>query len=427
MKSQNLYYITVIITGSIAILCAFLVLNTHNKYPNKITINKALNNYMKLLNTYNNNNNIINSNNNNNSNSSGFFNTKVFPFHIHFTSNNNNNFNFTYNNNDNTLYINNYNSLNVNDKQFIEKILDIYALDKNITKHLNTSKLNIENKIPIYRHVNIFYLLDKNESTSSYREYLMQFEMFSRMRLYNEHLPLTLKHLYYDKSIDIINSNTFYRSVNKLNSKITFEELNDKESLHFMLYNTSQYDNDIKVLYHSDINSIIFAFNFKKHLTHEFLSKAIKIVSLQNIIPLTVFNDSLMMNHSSLINEIFKLVNSKYAQYHKLLLISISNLNKINRIFQLYESILTINEVNTKINAVSKYLNAVANNNINIDYNITQLYLDTLFLLESNELVLFEHFFSFEFKVGQFLPVMLPIIYGLSKAIRGIHANKNKK
>ena len=110
-----------------------------------------------------------------------------------------------------------------------------------------------------------------------------------------------------------------------------------------------------------------------------------------------------------------------------MLLISISNLNKINRIFQLYESILTINEVNTKINAVSKYLNAVANNNIDIDYNITQLYLDTLFLLESNELVLFEHFFSFEFKVGQFLPVMLPIIYGLSKAIRGIHANKNKK
>ena len=194
MKSQNLYYITVIITSSIAILCAFIVLNTHNKYPNKITINKALNNYMKVLSNNNNNNNIINNNDNE------FFNTKVFPFHIHFTANNihNSNFNFTYNKHENTLHINNYNSLSINDKQFIEKILEIYALDKNITKHLNTSKLNIENKIPIYRHVNIFYLIDKNEHTSTYREHLMQFEMFSRMKLYKENLPLTLRHFYYE-------------------------------------------------------------------------------------------------------------------------------------------------------------------------------------------------------------------------------------
>lgn len=40
--------------------------------------------------------------------------------------------------------------------------------------------------------------------------------------------------------------------------------------------------------------------------------------------------------------------------------------------------------------------------------------------MDSNELVTYEHYFSNEFKVGQFIPIMLPIIYGFIKAFKGI-------
>lgn len=50
------------------------------------------------------------------------------------------------------------------------------------------------------------------------------------------------------------------------------------------------------------------------------------------------------------------------------------------------------------------------------------VYTITEFLLESNEMVNYEHYFSNEFKIGTFLPVMLPIAYGLIKAVKAINS-----
>ena len=52
--------------------------------------------------------------------------------------------------------------------------------------------------------------------------------------------------------------------------------------------------------------------------------------------------------------------------------------------------------------------------------NVDEIYIDTLYLMNSNELVIFEHFFSNEFKLGQFLPIMAPIFYVLFKSIKSL-------
>lgn len=77
---------------------------------------------------------------------------------------------------------------------------------------------------------------------------------------------------------------------------------------------------------------------------------------------------------------------------------------------------------------MTTFLNQISRNNFKLDdiEILSQIYLHTIYLLESNELVVYEHFFSFEFKVGQFLPIMLPVIYSLIKAFKGLRAKKNK-
>ena len=52
--------------------------------------------------------------------------------------------------------------------------------------------------------------------------------------------------------------------------------------------------------------------------------------------------------------------------------------------------------------------------------NIDEIYVDTLYLMNSNELVIFEHYFSNEFKIGQFLPITAPILYVLFKSIKSL-------
>jgi hypothetical protein len=104
-------------------------------------------------------------------------------------------------------------------------------------------------------------------------------------------------------------------------------------------------------------------------------------------------------------------------------LASLKNLDKLSKIFSLYESILTYDKVKEKINFIHIVLIDLLKSKFNIDLlynNIQKLYINTQFLMNSNQLVLFEHFFSDEFKIGQFLPIALPILLGLIKSIRAI-------
>ncbi len=118
--------------------------------------------------------------------------------------------------------------------------------------------------------------------------------------------------------------------------------------------------------------------------------------------------------------ELEKILNSKIIREHILLIATLRNLEKLNRIFSLYETIKTIENVKEKLNIIhnifAKFLKQKFEGDFTDDLN--EIYIISQYLMESNQLVLFEHYFSDEFKVGQFLPIMLPIIYGFIKAFK---------
>ena len=141
---------------------------------------------------------------------------------------------------------------------------------------------------------------------------------------------------------------------------------------------------------------------------------------MTKIIPSYLFKK--LITNTNTIKELEKLFNSKKIREHILLIATLRNLEKLNKIFSLYETIKTIENVKEKLNIIhnifTKFLKQKFEGDISDDLN--EIYIISQYLMESNQLVLFEHYFSDEFKVGQFLPIMLPIIYGFIKAFKAI-------
>ena len=413
ITSKTGYYALVIVMGVISLVLAFLILNFHNKYPNKITIQHTLLTYLNKLNSQNN---FINGT---------LFANLTIPFKVEFTNTNSKQFDLNYNEESNTLTLYNYDSLSTVQKEDLNNILYKYSLPKNLTSHLNLTKVDVPTKYPIYRQINLYIMVHEGEILKDYRHDIMQLQMFYGMKLQKTGLKLFIKFIYYDELNGVIDNADLYSDVKSLNPKILFEELNDKDNMNLILYNTS----DAKHILNSneDLKSIIMTIDFTKDLIPSLLYKALSIVQLKTILPLKELNESSILS-SKLLSQLLKMYNSSYYRYHCILMSSLSNLSKVNRIFPLYETIKTIDAVTTKINRISSILNRLSSNKFRLNDMeiVSEMYLDSIYLLESNELVVYEHFFSFEFKIGQFLPIMLPVVYGLTKAFKGIRATKNK-
>ena len=413
ITSKTGYYALVIVMGVISLVLAFLILNFHNKYPNKITIQHTLLTYLNKLNSQNN---FINGT---------LFANLTIPFKVEFTNTNSKQFDLNYNEESNTLSLSNYDSLSTAQKEDLNNILYKYSLPKNLTSHLNLTKVDVPTKYPIYRQINLYIMVHEGEILKDYRHDIMQLQMFYGMKLQKTGLKLFIKFIYYDELNGVIDNADLYSDVKSLNPKILFEELNDKDNMNLILYNTS--DAKHMLNYNEDLKSIIMTIDFTKDLKPSLLYKALSIVQLKTILPLKELNESSILS-SKLLSQLLKMYNSSYYRYHCILMSSLSNLSKVNRIFPLYETIKTIDAVTAKINRISNILNRVSSNKFGLNDMeiVSEMYLDSIYLLESNELVVYEHFFSFEFKIGQFLPIMLPVVYGLTKAFKGIRATKSK-
>ena len=413
ITSKTGYYALVIVMGVISLVLAFLILNFHNKYPNKITIQHTLLTYLNKLNSQNT---FINGT---------LFANLTIPFKVEFTNTNSKQFDLNYNEESNTLTLYNYDSLSTVQKEDLNNILYKYSLPKNLTSHLNLTKVDVPTKYPIYRQINLYIMVHEGEILKDYRHDIMQLQMFYGMKLQKTGLKLFIKFIYYDELNGVIDNADLYSDVKSLNPKILFEELNDKDNMNLILYNTSDAKHILN--YNEDLKSIIMTIDFTKDLIPSLLYKALSIVQLKTILPLKELNESSILS-SKLLSQLLKMYNSSYYRYHCILMSSLSNLSKVNRIFPLYETIKTIDAVTTKINRISSILNRLSSNKFRLNDMeiVSEMYLDSIYLLESNELVVYEHFFSFEFKIGQFLPIMLPVVYGLTKAFKGIRATKNK-
>ena len=126
--------------------------------------------------------------------------------------------------------------------------------------------------------------------------------------------------------------------------------------------------------------------------------------------------------NNNILNELIKLFNYPHNMKHLKFLAIMNNIEKISRIFPLYETILTIDKAKEKMDKILNFLKIAVTNNFDDSalMNVDEIYVDTLYLMNSNELVIFEHFFSNEFKLGQFLPIMAPILYALFKSIKSL-------
>lgn len=331
------YYSFVIGIGILSIVLSFLNLNFHNKYPNKITIQNTLHQYLNILNAQN------------KFSNDSIFSNYTFPFKISFNSDQNSKqFDMKYNEDNNIVSLYNFDTLSKENQDEVFKLFSKFSIVKNLTNHLNLTKVDIPSKIPIYRHINMYIMVNEKENLTNYRKYILRFEMLYRMKLQKSGLNLYLKFIYYNSTNGIIDNKNLYTDVSKLNSRLLMEELNDKENLNIILWNTSMTGSYLN--YNEDLKSIILKINFEneKEFNPSFIYKAIMISGMRNVLDLQQLNSSPLIS-TNLLTEMIKIINSKNFRYHSLLITSLSNLSKINRIFPLYESIRTIEPVTEKV------------------------------------------------------------------------------
>ena len=229
-----------------------------------------------------------------------------------------------------------------------------------------------------------------------------------------------MKFIRYNDKINIEDNKIFYSSMKKLNSHLLMDELNDYENLNILLLKNDK-NNDVITLFNEDINSFIFKINFEKNFNLKTINNILSILKVKPFINRNMYKSSYF--NMKIYNNIIKMFSIKKLKFHLYLMASLKNLDKLSKIFSLYESIITYNKVKEKINFIHNVLIDLLKSKFNFDLlynNIQKLYINTQFLLNSNQLVLFEHFFSDDFKIGQFLPIALPILLGLIKAVRAI-------
>ena len=433
MTSKTIYYWIIIIIGLISTLLTLNFIRSRNKYPSTASIKNILTLYInKFYNLYNPNKNIERTKYVKNIDKLGKelnieenITMYTYPFEIKFiTDEKNNKFNLNYNQKENILYLNNINSLSKDEyaNSLFSDFLSKFALNINSSLNANETLINIKNNLPIYRSVNIFIWIPDSEMDKTKRYYYYIDIIQKEISFLNNIGPIVVKFIVYDEKNGIKYNKDLYSDIKNFNGKRLFDELNDGDLFNIHIFNDKENQDKIGTYYNDDLNSFIFGINFDKNINRKIFTHIVKFFQFLNLFPRkkNLFSASYMNNH--ILNELIKLFNHPFNMNHLKFLAIMNNIEKISRIFPLYESILTIDKVKQKIDKILDFLkNAIKNNfDDNSLNNVDEIYVDTLYLMNSNELVIFEHFFSNEFKLGQFLPIMAPIFYILFKSIKAL-------
>ena len=424
INSKKAYYFFVIGIGIISLLITLKILRSYNKPPSLAGIKNILGLYSNKISKNNNfyeKKKIIKKDETEKPfNITDNITQYYYPFKINFIQNTNIKvFNFNYNEKKNELNFENFDLLNEEEyNKTLFPILDLFSINTNSSQSINITLENNIGKIPVYRTINVYFIKDELYDKKRYDNMISFINEYFQNNLFNSNFKLFIKYINYKNKIPFEENQSLYSSLKEKNSKLFFDELNDKEIINIILYD--KINKELKYpIYNQDLSSFIFFFDFKKFKKNDF-SKLINLISLTKIIPSYLFKK--LITNTNTIKELEKLFNSKKIREHILLIATLRNLEKLNKIFSLYETIKTIENVKEKLNIIhnifTKFLKQKFEGDISDDLN--EIYIISQYLMESNQLVLFEHYFSDEFKVGQFLPIMLPIIYGFIKAFKAI-------
>ena len=433
LTPKTIYFWIIIIIGIISTLITLNIIRSRNKYPSSASIKNILTVYInKFYNLYNPNKNIermkylktitkseeeltLKEN----------ITMYTYPFEIQFLDDSKSNkFGIKFESKNNTLYLKNINNLSKEDytNSLFKDFLSKFALNINTSFNANETLANIKNDLPIYRSVNIFIWIPDIEMNQTKKYYNYIDKIYKDVSFLDKIGPIVVKFIIYDSKNGIKNNEDLYTDVKLLNGKRLFDELNDADLFNIHILKENQNGDKISTYFNSDLNSIIFGINFDKNINKKIFTHFVKYLQFLNMFPKKENIFSVSYINNNIINELIKLFNHPYNMKHLKFLAMMNNLEKISRIFPLYESILTIDKVKQKIDKILDFLKNAIKNNFDDDSleNIDEIYVDTLYLMNSNELVIFEHFFSNEFKLGQFLPVMAPIFYALFQSIKSL-------
>ena len=434
ISSKTVYYWVIIIIGLTTALLTLNVIRSRNKYPSTTSIKNIITVYInKFYNLYNPNKNIDRtkyikslSKLEQKLNPKENITMYIYPFEIKFKEDPIliDKFDLQFDGKNDILYIKNIDKLSEEDfsDSFFKDFLSKFAISINSSFSANETLSNIKNNLPIYRSVNIFIWIPEKEmqSTLKYENYIGK--ILKDANFLQKIGPIVIKFINYNTKNGVKDNKDLYTDIKLLNSKRLFNELNDDDLFNIHLINEKNGNDVINTYFNEDLNSFIFGIDFDKNITPKlftYITKYLQFLNLfdkkQNLISHSYIN-------SNILNELIKLFNHPKNMKHLKFLASLNNIEKISRIFPLYETILTVDKVKEKIDNILNFLkNALKSNFDNDSFsNIDDIYVDTLYLMNSNELVIFEHFFSTEFKIGQFLPVTAPILYVLFKSIKAL-------
>ena len=431
--SKKIYYWIFIIIGLISSLLTLNIMRSRNKYPSSNSIKNILTLYInKFYNLYNPNKNIERTKylktiniGDQKLNMKENISMYIFPFEIKYTEDEKlNKFDLLFDKQANILYLKNINNLSEEDfnESLFKDFLSKFALNINSSFNANETLANIKNDLPIYRSVNIFIWIPDFEMDKTRKYYNYIDKLYKEVSFLESIGQIIVKFIIYNSENGIKNNDDLYSDVKLLNGKRLFDELNDADLINIHIFNEKENENKLSTYYNSDLNSFIFGINFDRDINKKIFSHIVKYLQFLNLFPnkQNIFSASYMNN--KIINELIKLFSLPFNMKHLKFLALMNNIEKISRIFPLYESILTIDKVKQKIDKIMDFLKNVVKNNFDEKSleNVDEIYIDTLYLMNSNELVIFEHFFSNEFKLGQFLPIMAPIFYVLFKSIKSL-------
>ena len=432
ISSKTVYYWVIIIVGLATTLLTLNTIKNRNKYPSTSSIKNILTLYInKFYNLYNPNKNIDRvkyikslSKLDKKLNIKENITMYTYPFEIRFEEDlqSKDKFDLKFNQTNNILYLKNIDKLTeeeYNDSLF-KDFFSKFALSINYSLNANETLTNIKNNLPIYQSVNVFIWIPDTEmkNTHKYESYI---EKIIREGSFLQEIgPIVVKFIIYNSKNGVINNKDLYTDVKLLNSKRLFNELNDEDLFNIHLLNEKK--QKINTYFNEDLNNFIFGLDFNNNINKKVFMHITKYLQFLNLFNKKQNLLSASYMNNNILNELIKLFNHPDNMKHLKFLAAMNNIEKISRIFPLYESILTVNKVKEKIDKILNFLKNTIKNNFD-DYsleNIDEIYVDTLYLMNSNELVIFEHYFSNEFKIGQFLPITAPILYVLFKSIKSL-------
>jgi hypothetical protein len=323
----------------------------------------------------------------------------TFPFEIKFVDDEKSDkFDLIFERKNNVLFLKNVNNLSKQDysNSLFKDFLSKFALNINSTFNANETLANIKNDLPVYRSVNIFIWIPEYEMNKTKKYYNFIDKIHKEISFLDNIGPIIVKFIIYNSKNGIKNNDDLYTDVKMFNGKRLFDELNDADLFNIHIFNEKENNDKISTYFNDDLNSLIFGINFEKNINEKIFFHIVKYLQFLNLFrkKQNIFSASYMNN--KIINELIKLFNHPFNMKHLKFLAIMNNIEKISRIFPLYESILTIDKVKQKIDKILDFLKNIVKNNFEESSleKVDEIYIDTLYLMNSNELVIFEHFFS---------------------------------